>query len=642
MQDNQTSSPIPPPPGTGYGPRRRSRWWIPVAVIAGLLIIVVVVFGAFISMIVSGIDAPDEAVDVRDKTVLIIDLSGGLPDYKPQMAFNFGGDGPSGPSLLEMLTALRDAKIDDKIKGLYFRAGGAGLGMAKLSEVRDALVDFKTSGKFVYAFMDMGSKSHYFLASVADSIFMPQEGMIEFNAFGASAPFMKGMFDKIGVTWHVEQFEEYKSAAESMSREKWSEPAKEEIRAILTQRTDMFVKAVATGRKLSETQVRGLMNVGQYVPDSLLAHGLIDGFSRESELKERIHFRLNPDDSTEHPSLRTLTVSQYLSSKSEINEDVSDHGIAIVYASGAISSGKNSNALDASGIYSKTLIKDLRAARDDNDVDAIILRIDSPGGYAYGSDEIWAEIREIRKKKPVYASMSDVAASGGYYIAMACDTIIAHPATITGSIGVIMAIPNFAGTMGKIGVTVDTVSSGASSNFLNPLMPSTDLDKKQLHAFGEGIYRRFVQKVADSRKKDFEATRLLARGRVWTGEAAQSVGLIDVSGGLQDAIALVKKRIGVSADTKVHLSIYPEKIDNISAILRLFGIGEEDDDNAEARAALSKHVLHSITGSESANVQLMRSLPVGMRQQVKHAAQLAEIGLTERSMVMMPMIIPVE
>ena len=149
----------------------------------------------------------------------------------------------------------------------------------------------------------MGTKSHYYLASVADSIFMPQEGVVEFNAFGASAPFMKGMFDKIGVTWHVEQFEEYKSAAESMSREKWSEPAKEEIRAILTQRTDMFVTAVASGRKLSETQVRGLMNIGQYVPDSLLANGLIDGFSRESELKERIHFRLNPDDSTEHPSL---------------------------------------------------------------------------------------------------------------------------------------------------------------------------------------------------------------------------------------------------------------------------------------------------------------------------------------------------
>ncbi|MBC8124206.1 MAG: signal peptide peptidase SppA [Candidatus Kapabacteria bacterium] len=613
-----------------------------MAVIAGLLIIGFVVFGAFISMIVSSIDAPEKSVDVRDKTVLIVDLSGGLPEYKPQMAFNFGGDGPSGPSLLELLTALRNAKTDDKIKGLYFRAGGVGVGMAKLAEVRDALIDFKTSGKFVYAFIDMGSKSHYFLASVADSIFMPQEGMVEFNAYGASAPFMKGMFDKIGVTWHVEQFEEYKSAAESMSREKWSEPAKEEIRAIITQRSDIFVKAVASGRKLNETQVRRLMNVGQYVPDSLLANGLIDGFSRESELKERIHFRLNPDDSTEHPSLRTLTVSQYLSSKPEKTENVSDKGIAIVYASGAISSGKNTNPFDASGIYSKTLIKDLRAARDDDDVDAIILRIDSPGGSAYGSDEIWAEIREIRKKKPVYASMSDVAASGGYYIAMACDTIIAHPATITGSIGVIMAIPNFAGTMGKIGVTVDTVSSGASSNFLNPLMPSTDLDKKQLHAFGEGIYRRFVQKVADSRKKEYEATRLLARGRVWTGEAAQSVGLIDVSGGLLDAIKLVKKRIGVSGDTKVHLSIYPEKVDNIAAILRMFGIGEEDDDNTEARAAVSKHVLNSITGSESATVQLMRSLPAGMRQQVKHAAQLAEIGLTEHSMVMMPMIMPLE
>ncbi|MCX6140479.1 MAG: S49 family peptidase [Candidatus Kapabacteria bacterium] len=222
MQDNQTPSPIPPPPGSGYGPRRKSRWWIPVAVIAGLLIIIVAVFGVFVNMIVSNVDAPQKSVDVRDKTVLIVDLSGGLPEYKPQMAFNFGNDGPSGPSLLDVLSVLRKAKTDDHIKGIYLRAGGGGIGMAKLAEVRDAILEFKSSGKFVYSFIEMGTKAHYYLATTADSIFMPQEGLLEFNAFGASAPFMKGMFDKIGVTWHVEQFEEYKSAAESMSRENWA------------------------------------------------------------------------------------------------------------------------------------------------------------------------------------------------------------------------------------------------------------------------------------------------------------------------------------------------------------------------------------------------------------------------------------
>lgn len=612
-----------------------------MAVIAGLLIIIVAVFGVFVNMIVSGVDTTQKSVDVRDKTVLIVDLSGGLPEHKPQMVLNFGNDGPSGPSLLDVLSALRKAKTDDKIKGLYLRAGGTGVGMAKLAEVRDALVDFKSSGKFVYSFIEMGTKAHYYLATTADSIFMPQEGMLEFNSFGASAPFMKGMFDKIGVTWHVEQFEEYKSAAESMSREKWSEPAKEEIRALLSQRVEMFVKAVASGRKLDEAKVRSIMDIGMYVPDSLKAYNLIDGFSREAELKERIHRRLNPDDSTEHPSLRTVTLSQYLNSAASKSNEMSDKGIAIVYASGPISSGKNSNPFDASGIYSKTLIRDLREARDDDDVDAIILRIDSPGGSAYASDEIWAEIREIRLKKPVYASMSDVAASGGYYIAMACDTIIAHPATITGSIGVIMAIPNFSGTMGKIGVTMDTVSFGRSANFMNPLMPVTDQDKGQFRSLGEGIYRRFVQKVADSRKKDYEATRLLARGRVWTGEAALSAGLIDVAGGLNDAIRLTKKRIGVGENTKVKISIYPERIDNVTAILKMFGLDEEEDeDNTEARAAVVRHVMSSITGSESTTTQLMRSLPPGMRTQVQHAAQLAEIGLTEHSMLMLPMVIP--
>ncbi len=641
MQDNQTPSPIPPPYSAQYAPRRKSNWWIPLAVIGGLILVILVGFGIFVNAIVGGLKSEPSTFNVRDKSVLVIDLSGGLPEYKPPVAFSFGDDGPKGPSLFDMIAAVRRAKSDDKIKGLYIRSGGAGIGMAKLTELRDALVDFRSSGKFVYAFIDAGTKAHYYIASTADSIIMPQEGMLEFNAFGASAPFMKGLFDKLGVAWHVEQFEEYKSAAETMSREKWSEPAKEELRELIVQRATMFTQAVAQTRKLSESTVTNILNRGVYVPDSLLALGLIDGFAREEELQARIHRRMNPEDSTERPKLRTVSVRQYLSQERQEKVD-SDHGIAIVYASGAISSGKNTDPFSQGGIYSKTLIKDLRAAADNDDVDIIILRIDSPGGSAYASDEIWATIQEIRKKKPVYASMSDVAASGGYYIAMACDTIIAHPATITGSIGVIMAIPNFSGTMGKIGVTVDTVSTGTSSTFLNPLMPFSDDQKKQFRVLGEGIYRRFVQKVATSRGKDFEATRLLARGRVWTGDAALNAGLVDVHGGLFDAITLAKKRIGVDSATKVSVVMYPEKVDNLSAILKMFGLGEDEDGDSESQISTTKRLVAKITGNEPAAVQFMKSLPASTRQQFEHAVTMCAIGMKEHTLTMLPMTVAMD
>lgn len=323
-------------------------------------------------------------------------------------------------------------------------------------------------------------------------------------------------------------------------------------------------------------------------------------------------------------------------------DERAEKSIAIVYASGAISPGKNANPLDASGIYARTLIRDLRAARDNDNVEAIILRIDSPGGSAFASDEIWAEIREVRKTKPVYASMSDVAASGGYYIAMACDTIIAHPSTITGSIGVIMSIPNFTGSVAKVGITIDTVSLGPSASFMNAGLPLTDGDKKTLRAFGQGIYTRFVQKVAESRKMDTAAARKLARGRVWTGTAAKEAGLVDVLGGLDVAIATAKKRIGVGANDDVNIVLYPKQIDNLSALLKMFGIEKDDEDDAEVRTALRSALLSKITGTVPAAEQIYRSLPAGTRSQVKHSLQLTELGLTERALMMLPMTVPMD
>lgn len=641
MQDSPSMPPIPPPPSAQRPSSGRTRWWIPVAIIGGLLALFVIIVGVFVGVIATSISTEEKTVNVRDHSVLMLDLSGGIPEYSPSFSMPFS-DTKRGSSLRDVLEAIKQASDDPKIEGIYYRAGGEGFGYAKLTEVREALLAFKKSGKFIYAFIETGSKHHYYIASVADSIFMPQEGMLEFTAFGTSAPFMKGLFDKLGVEWHVQQFEEYKSAAETMSRTNWSEPAKQEVREIIRQRQDMFVDAVAASRKLDKQTVLQHLDSGLISADELLAAKLIDAISMENDLRDRVTKRIDPETKdAKRGKMRSVTVSQYLNRADDGEHELNaDKRIAVVYASGAIGQGKNNDPFGDGGIYPKNLIADLRRAADDDDVDGIVLRIDSPGGSVIGSEEIWAEIKQIRAKKPIYASMSDVAASGGYYIAMACDTIIAHPATITGSIGVILALPNVSGTMNKIGVTVDTISLGKSANAMSTMMPYTDAFKQRIKSVSEPIYKRFVQKVADARKKGFEETRSVAKGRVWTGEAAMKVGLIDATGGLDDAIAMMKKRIGAGADETVDVVTFPEDIDQIEAILKLFGIGDKDQDNGEARsAAIVSRFMESIVADRSTAAQVYKSLPPAMQQQLRHAATMADLSLHEPAMVMLPSLI---
>lgn len=630
---------------------KRTRWWIPLAVIGGVLavgaIIFFVVIGALIGGIFSGIEDGQKHGPMKDKSVLVIDLSGGFPESSvedPLAAFTGGTKGAT--SLYDVLEAIRTASTESKIKGLLITGVPSGAGMAKLSELRQAILDFKKSKKFVYAYMELGTKGQYFVASAADSIFMPEEGIAEFTAFGASAPFMKGLYSKLGMTWHVEQFEEYKSAAETMSRDKWSEPAREEVRALLQQRTDMFVTAVAQSRSLQKSYVKAVMDHGVYLPDTLKYYRLIDGLVREQELKQRIHRRMNPDDTADFKKLRTVSVAQYLEHARDQTSST-DMGIAIVYASGVINPGKQQSPFQEAGIYSQTFIKNLKKAADDDDVNGIIIRIDSPGGSAFASDEMWAAIQEVRKRKPVYASMSDVAASGGYYMAMACDTIITHPATITGSIGVIMALPNFSGTMDKIGVTVDTIAMGASANFMNPIMPLSDVERQRLHEYGANTYRRFVQKVAASRGKDYESTRLLARGRVWTGEAALANGLADISGGLTDAISAMKERLGVERNETVKVMRFPKQTDGFEALLEMFRSGDESEsDENEASgpgaSALLSAVVKRIGGSQSAAEQILDAMPHEMRSQVDHTASITRLAMHERALMVLPVSLPVE
>jgi len=654
-----TPTPPPPPPPPYYMPpqRKKSRWWIPLLIVVGVFVLMIVSVIGIIAVIGSSVaeSFEEEEVTIKNNSVLYINFKKPLQEYDKGEGFSLNASGDKTLSFLDALNAIKRAKDDENIKGIYYVASGNLPGMAKMHELQEAMLDFKKSGKFIYSYIETGNKNDYFFALPSDSIFMPREGYLEGQAMGASVMFYKNMLDKIGVNVHVQQFEEYKSFGETFSRTNFSDPAKEELRALLQQRHDMFVSSVSTLRNLAKQQVAYLLDKGIYRSDSLVSYNWIDGIATETQVRDKIKSRLGISDDNngssdneennsdkkkkksssklELVSLRTYANSDSGTSENEIDEE---NEIAIIYGVGGIRTGKTSSNPFNSGdmeIASTSFIDDLRRAREDDDIKAIIIRIDSPGGSALASDMIWDEIQKTKKVKPVYASMSDVAASGGYYIPMACDTIVASPYTITGSIGVISVIPNFSGTMSKIGVTVDTLNTGKSSQFMNPLFAYTDEDKARLKGLMEPIYTSFVSKAAQSRKKTYEEMRMLAKGRVWTGADAHKHGLVDVLGGFQTAIDIVKKRLGVAKGKKVRISLYPRQKDSFQELLESFGIGKNNDDedaqiNEQFKSFIGESVLESVSEKSA--------LPLPVRQQITDALTVTRIGMYEKVQMALP------
>ncbi len=340
---------------------------------------------------------------------------------------------------------------------------------------------------------------------------------------------------------------------------------------------------------------------------------------------------INPDDE----KLTLISPGRYNSGYKGGDDEIADKNkqIAIIYGVGTIGSGKGSNSPfdDEMRIHSGSFIKYLKKAREDEDIKAIILRIDSPGGSVIASDEIWAEIIKTKEVKPIYASMSDVAASGGYYMAMACDTIIAHRNTITGSIGVILAIPNISRLLSKIDITPDTLSTTPSAQFFNGAYPFTNSDKAKLYSISEMIYKRFVSKVAESRGKTFDEARSVAKGRIWSGSEAIDRGLIDVLGGFKTALDIAKQSMGVDPEQKVYIKVYPEHKEGMDALLEMFGMGEDDND-ASARPNLAK-----MLGMDAAQfLTSWDALPEDLKVQFKYILELIELSKSERVMMAMP------
>ena len=628
-------SPYPPPPPQ---PRRRSRWWIPLVLFLG--------FGLFgfiflIIGLVTLIGGPfaEKPVEIKAGSVLELRVNGSLNENQRTAPLAVLGSETQSASFLDLLNGLQRAKTDDRIIGLYYRSGGLSCGFAKATEIRDALLDFKQSGKFFHAFIDVGGELDYYFASAADSIFMPTEGMLELNGFAIEDIFWKESLEKVGIEFYVEAFEEFKSAGESYSRTGFSAPARQSLRALLQQRQHTMLDAIAQGRHLEKEAAAAALNRGIYTADSLQALGFIDAIRSEGTVQEHFKRRPTPADSVSKKA-PLVTMGGYIHSPEKGKQEVVENRqIAVIYASGMILPGEGDATpiLEEAVVASRSYARYLRQAREDKRIKAIILRIDSPGGSVMAADEIWEEVVKTRRVKPIYASMSDVAASGGYYIAMGCDTIIAHPQSITGSIGVVSTIPNVSKMLGKIGAHVDTLKSTEGALFLNPLLRFSAADQKKFHQLSASIYQRFVERVATSRGKTFEQARQLARGRVWTGEAAHDYGLIDTLGGYRTALNIAKRRIGIAPDQKVRLRVYPPPQEPWDALKKLFEQLTKEDSGMGSRTAWN-----ASAGSLAAALPMWPLLPAPVREQLNYLLILQRLGQREPVLAALPSISPLQ
>lgn len=632
----------PQNPPSYYPQRRKTRWWIPLIIIGIIIILILVLFGIVFGTIGSMFEK--EPYQVKESSVLYINFGEQLPDYSFAGPFDFL-DQTKKNSLFDVITAIQKAKDDTRILGIYYKANSSLVGWAMNEEFIEAIKDFKQSGKFVYAYMDYGGETEYMRASIADKVFMSNEALIEMNGFAVASMFMKGLFDKIGIDFLVDFHEDFKSAGESYVNKKFTDSSKYQLKVILDQRLEQFVNAVAENRNLSPDFIKQALNRGIYTPDSLLALGFIDSLINEVSLKEMMKEQIyGTADSTDEEKLKLVSVSNYVNSvptKEERTEIDRDNQIAIVFASGVITA-PSGNVFDSeTNITSEEFISNLKKAVNNKKISAIIIRVNSPGGSVLVSDEIYSAILKAKEKKPIYCSMSSMAASGGYYIASACDKIVASPSTITGSIGVISMIPNLNGLLKKLDITIDTISTGPSAQDLNMYIPYTQRQKDKLHTLSQAVYFRFIDKVAKSRNKSFDEVRAIAKGRVWSGTDAYRIGLIDTLGGLNTVISMVKKDLGISQDTRVKLQTYPRAEDGINALLKLLGIADENDE-AEIAVNQKNNITELLSQNQSEFKKIYSVLPNEMKPQVAFIWNLIQNAKNENVQMVYPNLIEIK
>ncbi len=534
----------------------------------------IVVLVGMIAALVSSADSKKEA-KVEPNSVLHINFESQINDRSsnnPFENFNFSSmSGKKGIGLNDILENIEKAKTDDNIKGIYIDLQSVPAGIATIEEIRNKLIEFKESKKFIVAYSEAYSQSAYYLASVSDEVWLNPEGLIEFKGLGAQVMFFKGLLEKMEVEPQVIRYGKFKSAIEPFILDKMSEANREQTMKYMGSIWNNIVSGIAESRKLTPAQLN-------LIADSALVQNAKDAV--EQKLADKLYYKDQVLDDLKDrcgledaKKLKMVSMVKYTDApKPKKNEDkgLAKDKIAVIYASGSIEGGEG----DDQTIGSDRISKAIRKARLDENVKAIVLRVNSPGGSALASDVIWREVVLAKAAKPVVASMGDVAASGGYYISCAADTIVAQPNTITGSIGVFGLLMNLKNLMNnKLGITVDTVKTNHYADLGSAFRPLTQAERDIIQNSVNEIYGSFIGKVAEGRGMKVADVDSIGQGRVWSGFDAKGLGLVDVLGGMEDAIEIAAKMAKLD---NYRVAEYPEQKEPFKAFMEeLSGEGED-------------------------------------------------------------------
>lgn len=498
-------------------------------------------------VIIAGIAAgatKSETPEVKNNSILELRLQGEIVERlseEDELFANFTFPGQSDAITIQglntILTAIDNAAKDENITGIYVFSDIFSAGFSTCKEIRDALIHFKdSSDKFVIAYADTYTQKGYYIASAADKVYLNPMGMLDLHGLSSTRTYLKKTLEKIGVEMTVVKHGKYKSAVEPFTSDKMSKESKEQTTQLLDVIWNIYCQEVAESRELNTNMLNLYADkmMALQKQELLVNYKLVDDLVYYDEILDELKTLSNR---TEKQKLHRIKTSKY--AKTITNNKETKDKIAVIYAEGTIDGNSND------GIDSKKLSDEIRKARNDEDVKAIVLRINSPGGSAYGSEQIWREVTLAKEGKPFIVSMGDVAASGGYYIACAAHSIVAQPSTITGSIGIFGMFPNISKLNNKLALSFDGVQTNKMGDFMNPNRPTTGEEKRILQTYIDRGYDTFVNRCAEGRNMPYDAIDAIAQGRVWSGTDAKEIGLVDKLGNIQDAIDLAAEMSGL-------------------------------------------------------------------------------------------------
>ena len=537
--------------------------------------VVVVIFLIFVAVAVSAAGLiftallVGRAPRIDRNSTLVLRVNGDLQEMEPAGVIGQLFEGQ--PTVRSLVDALRKAKVDSRVTSVVIRPTGTAALWGKVQEVRDAILDFKRSRKPIVAYMEFGGEQEFFLASACDKVFLMPTSSLDLTGLASYELFLRGTLDKIGAYPDALHVGDYKTASNIYTEHTYTPAHREMAVSLNTDLYEQLVRGLADGRHKSEAEIRTLIDHGPFLPEDALRAGLVDDVVYEDEIDDKVDLS-NGAAGAGKRSAHFLEQADYRNvTSSSLGLDRGQR-IAIIYAVGLISSGpSNYDSPQGQVAGSDTLVEYLRKARADSSIKAIVLRIDSPGGSAIASDVIWREVQLTRKAKPVIASMSDVAASGGYYIAMPASAIVAEPATLTGSIGVVMVKFVIDGTLKKLGLNMEHVQEGRYADLYSPIRPFSASERARVEEQMQATYDAFVEKAAAGRNTTPEKIDAIGQGRVWTGRQAKQLGLVDELGGLERALALAKERVGIPQDAGVELVVYPPRKSIYEIVANPFG-----------------------------------------------------------------------